>query len=295
MLRRERIAAVVVTFHPDELLPDRLERLSRQVASLIVVDNDSGDAAVAMLRGIASRQGAKLRLNPANLGIAAALNIGMGTAIADGYEWALLLDQDTVVGDDIVETLSAVYEAFAEKERLALIGSNHRDPISGELFLRGRSDDHSSWREVKTAITSGSLIPRSSYEAIGPFREEFFIDCVDIEYCLRARALGFKVIMARKPLMQHSIGTVTMHRLPWKSVAASNHSPARRYYMTRNQVVLAREYLWKEPGWAFTTMYSHLKSTTAVCVLEKDVLRKLKYTAIGVLDGLCSNFSRHPG
>jgi rhamnosyltransferase len=295
MLRRERIAAVVVTYHPDELFPERIERLSKQVDSLIIVDNHSGEAAVSMLRWIASRLSAKLLLNPENLGIAAALNIGVETAIADGYEWVLLLDQDTVVTDDIVETLSAVYEEFPEKEKLALIGSNHRDPISGDLFLPLSWDDHCSWQEVKTAITSGSLISLSIYHAIGPFLEEFFIDCVDIEYCLRARFLGFKVIMARKPLMQHSIGTITMHKLPWKSVAASNHSPVRRYYMTRNQLVLAREYLWKEPVWTFSTLYSHLKSTIAVCVLEKDVLRKLKYTAIGVLDGLFSNFSRNLG
>jgi rhamnosyltransferase len=293
MLRREKIAAVVVTYHPDDLFPERIERLSKQVDSRIIVDNHSGQAAVAMLRGIATRKGAKLVLNPENLGIAAALNIGVETAIAGGYEWALLLDQDTVVGEDIVETLAAVYEKVANKERLALIGSNHTNPISGRLFLPWGGGDHGSWQEVKAAITSGSLLSLAIYNAIGRFREEFFIDCVDIEYCLRARSRGFKVIMARKPLMQHSIGTVTMHKLPWKSVGASNHSPVRRYYMTRNQLVLAREYLWKEPVWTLSTLYAHLNSTIAMCVLEKDILRKLKYTAIGVVDGLRSNFSRH--
>jgi rhamnosyltransferase len=295
MLRREKIAAVVVTYHPDELFPERMERLAQQVDSRIIVDNHSGARAVAMLRGIASRQRAKLLLNPENLGIAAALNIGVETAIADGYEWALLLDQDTVVGEDIVETLAKVYEDFADKEKLALIGSNHTDPISGRVFVPFGWDDHGSWQEVKAAITSGSLISLRIYHAIGPFREEFFIDCVDIEYCLRARARGFKVIMARKPLMQHSIGTVTMHKLPWKSVGASNHSPVRRYYMTRNQLVLAREYLWKEPVWTVSTLYAHLKSTIAVCFLEQDILRKLQYTALGIVDGLRSNFSRQLG
>src|SRR5881296_3795995 len=77
MLRRERIAAVVVTYHPDELFPERIERLSTQVDSLVIVDNHSGEATVSMLRGIASCQSAKLLLNPENLGIAAALNIGV--------------------------------------------------------------------------------------------------------------------------------------------------------------------------------------------------------------------------
>jgi rhamnosyltransferase len=86
-----------------------------------------------------------------------------------------------------------------------------------------------------------------------------------------------------------------MHKLPWKSVGASNHSPVRRYYMTRNQLVLAREYLWKEPVWTVSTLYAHLKSTIAVCFLEQDILRKLQYTALGIVDGLRSNFSRQLG
>ncbi len=49
--------------------------------------------------------------------------------------------------------------------------------------------------------------------------------------------------MANKPLMEHAIGAASFHKLPWKVSVTSNHSPVRRYYMTRNQVVLAREYL----------------------------------------------------
>jgi len=36
-------------------------------------------------------------------------------------------------------------------------------------------------------ITSGSLLPLATYADIGPFREEFFIDFVDTDYCFRAR------------------------------------------------------------------------------------------------------------
>ncbi len=292
---REAICAVVVTYHPDSNLLSRVERVVEQVAQVLIVDNGSSELCVGRIRELADKLNVHLILNKCNGGVAQALNEGARWADEQGYRWVLTLDQDTVVADDIVETLSAVYEEFADKERLALIGSNYRDPISGGLFLPLSCDDHCSWQEVKTAITSGSIISLSIYHAIGPFREEFFIDCVDCEYCLRARSLGFNVIMARKPLLQHTIGATTMHKLPWKMTGTTNHSPVRRYYMTRNQLVLAREYLRREPVWTLSTLYRHLKSTISMCLFEKDILRKLKYTAIGVLDGLFSNFSRNLG
>jgi len=54
---------------------------------------------------------------------------------------------------------------------------------------------------------------RNRLAVIGVFREEFFIDRVDFEYCLRAKARGYCVIRTRKPLMSHTIGTPTAHRL----------------------------------------------------------------------------------
>jgi rhamnosyltransferase len=194
----------------------------------------------------------------------------------------------------MVSTLASVYEEFPEKENLAIIGSNYKDSNGGNLFISTNRDDQRSWQEVKTVITSGSLLSLAAYSALGPFREEFFMDCVDLEYCLRARSHGFRIIVTRKPLMDHALGATTMHRLPWKRTGTSNHLPVRRYYMTRNLIVLVREYLRKEPVWAMSTLYSRLKSTILICLFEKNKFRKLGFTAIGIIDGLFSNFRRNP-
>ena len=95
--------------------------------------------------------------------------------------------------------------------------------------------------------------------------------------------------------MQHAIGATTMHRLPWKMTGTSNHAPLRRYYMTRNRVVLLREYLFKEPAWVLRTAFAHLKSTILLCLFEQNKLPKLRYTAIGLLDGIFCNFGRRLG
>ena len=135
-------------------------------------------------------------------------------------------------------------------------------------------------------ITSGSLLSLPAYKVIGAFREEFFIDCVDLEYCLRARAHGFRVIMACKPLMEHSIGCLSEHRLPWKKTGTSNHAAFRQYFMTRNILIVVREYMRKEPGWVLATLWSRAKSILLVCLFEKKRFHKIGYFLLGGLDGI---------
>ena len=288
---KENTCAVIVTFHPDGDFAGRAAQIARQAGAGVVVDNGSGEACVRELRRICDSLGLRLIENSGNRGIAAALNQGVHWAGEQGFEWVLTLDQDSLVAGDLVAKLSAVYEDFPEKGKLAIIGANYKDANSGKLFLCANGEG-SSWQEVKTVITSGSLISLAACTTIGPFREEFFMDCVDLEYCLRARARGFKVVLARESLMQHTIGAPTLHKLPWKTTGTSNHSPSRRYYMTRNHLVLVREYLRKEPLWTFSTLYSRLKSTMLMCLFEKNRMCKLKYTAAGAFDGVLSKCNR---
>ncbi|HWY43215.1 MAG TPA: glycosyltransferase family 2 protein [Candidatus Sulfotelmatobacter sp.] len=257
-----------------------------------MVDNNSGSAERGALRQLSSEHGVHLIFNSENLGIGAALNQGVCWAAEEGYTWVLTLDQDSVVANDMVSTLASVYEELPEKENLAIIGSNYRDSNGGKLFISADRGDQRSWQEVKTVITSGSLVSLAAYSALGPFREEFFMDCVDLEYCLRARSHGFRIIVTRKPLMDHALGATTMHRLLWKRTGTSNHLPVRRYYMARNHVVLMREYIFREPLWVLRMVYSLLKSGILFLLFEQNRILKLKCSAMGLFDGLASNCGR---
>src|SRR5882762_10801432 len=108
---RGQVCAVVVTYHPDHGFPARLSRIVPQVAATFIVDNGSSDAERKMLRGVAGGA-VTLVCNLENLGVAAALNIGARRASAEGFTWALLLDQDTEVDDDMVERLVGTHASF---------------------------------------------------------------------------------------------------------------------------------------------------------------------------------------
>jgi rhamnosyltransferase len=278
---RDNVCAVVVTFHPDRELPARVERIASQVRRVVIVDNHSDEPAVAMLRALASRLGVRLILNAENLGVATALNQGMSEAARQGFAWALLFDQDTVPFESMVATLGRAFDEYPDKGRLAVIGSNYLEASTGRASFALESDGGASWAERAVAITSGSLVSVPAFEAVGRFRDEFFIDQVDFDYCLRARAKGFSVIMTRAPLMTHSIGAAEVRRFLWRTAIPSNHSPVRWYYMTRNSLVLAREHWRREPGWVRTNLYTHLKWMAKVVLYEEGKWSKVSHSLRG--------------
>jgi rhamnosyltransferase len=282
----QTICAVVVTYFPDSDFFKRLERVVSQVPQTVIVDNGSSASCVEQLNRAADRLSIHLILNPCNEGLASALNTGVRWAASHGFQWALTLDQDTTVAPDMVETLAALVGCYASPEHLAVIGSNYRDKVNGALFRElVPTANGFSGREMTSVLTSGSLTSIPVFQSIGGFRENFFIDCIDHEYCLRARSRGFHVVLTSKPVMEHGIGHLTAHRLLWRKVNTSNHSPLRRYFTFRNMVIVTREYFFKEPGWISYALWGLTKSLILIFLFEKDPLTKLRFIFRGCLDG----------
>jgi rhamnosyltransferase len=69
-------------------------------------------------------------------------------------------------------------------------------------------------------------------------RENYFIDYVDTEWCIRAEAMGYKNYVSSKAVMKHAIGD---NILKFKYFNVPVHSPFRRYYRVRNAFYMAKE------------------------------------------------------
>jgi hypothetical protein len=76
----------------------------------------------------------------------------------------LMLDQDTTVAPDMVETLIEVVRREPDIQRLALVGSNFKANL-GDWNACGAAQKLSR-HETVTAITSGGLVSLSAF-AIG--------------------------------------------------------------------------------------------------------------------------------
>jgi rhamnosyltransferase len=260
------------------------------VSSVIIVDNGSTDAELRMLDGLVSGPTMELIVNSENVGVARALNIGVGRAVELGFALALLLDQDSLAAQDMVATLLRIYEDFPDRDRLAVVGSNFFDP-SGRVPKAADGKLHGGqWKEAESVITSGSLLPLAAYAVIGPFRDELFIDYVDTDYCLRARAMGYRVVISSKQLMSHAIGSPVLHQWLWLKKWATNHSADRRYYIARNDTVMLREYGNYRAGlWAVKSFSRCMRQCKRVMLYERMKGSKILAVVQGWWDGVWGN------
>ena len=278
----DSVCAVVVAFFPDQGFEERLRSLLPHVGVLVVVDNTPQE--YSLLRNIKSLDDeARVFVieNRANAGIAAALNQGLEFAWKQNFKWLLTLDQDTHCYPDMVYTLLRVYEACEPKP--AVIGGNYFDPQSNQLKVP--SGGEMECLEQKTVITSGSLIDAGVARSAGGFREDYFIDQVDHEFCLRVRAQGYRVVISRKPVMDHSVGSSGGARLPFLGILP-NHPPLRKYYIARNTVVTVVEYWRREPGWCLRRSVRLLLGLVLMATLEKQRLAKVRAFTAGFIDGV---------
>ena len=316
----KRICAVLVSFHPDPGLPARVELILAQVGALVLVDNGSSERELGMLEPLAADPRIAVVANGKNLGVARALNIGTRRAAERGYEWALLLDQDSVVDAGMVDELVAVHASFPDPAHLAVLGAGFRDvhrPDSepgtphraGEPHRAGTphgagtphaaaaaaAPSEAPWEEVESVITSGSLLSLATLARLGAFREDFFIDYVDADFCFRARAQGYRVIRTRKPLMSHAIGASTRHAILGIRRWTSNHSAERRYYIARNDTVMLKEHAQLPWGvWALKSLGRRVRTCKKIVLYEDSKLRKVGAVAHGWWDGVRGHLGPRP-
>lgn len=276
------ICAVVVTYYPDAGVGPRLEGIAAQVAGLVVVDNSGDDSATPMLRSVAERVGAHLVLNAGNLGVAAALNIGVRWALGRGYGWVLTMDQDSVPSPTLVDGLVAVFHACDLGSRIGAIGANYVNASTSTVNLRASRFRGRTWRECRTVITSGMLLSLPAYATVGPFRDGFFIDSVDHDYCLRLRSNGYRVVVTREGLMLHSVGGYERVQVLGMGIGHSDHPPIRKYFITRNRLVLISEYFLREPLWALDLVRRLIQDTVLMLLFERSRLRKATAMVLGV-------------
>lgn len=297
-----RVLGIVVAYHParEALLP-LLKALAPQVDALLVVDNTPGasegiERMLAPLR--ATLPGLRLQRPGENIGIAAAHNIGIRAALAEGFDYVLLSDQDSLPDAGMVAALVACCEILQKQDvRVGCICPEYFDSVTRQVFrfqvqLPGKpfyrsvaADPTQPWVEIITTISSGTLIPRAALETIGPMREDFFIDHVDTEWCLRARALGFHNFGTAQTRLTHHLGDASFRVWYFGWREHSEYSPVRLYYRFRNFVLVCR--LPHVPlRWTMRASWYWLGNAFAHCLFARARGTNTRAIARGLWDGV---------
>jgi GT2 family glycosyltransferase len=219
---------VVLTWNDGIVLAEALRSgldSSGVVVSMVVVDNGSDPPAA-----VPDDPRVRLLRNAANRGVAAARNQG---ALAGSAPFLCLLDSDAHLE---AGALRAMVDVLVADERVAVVGPvfagqapeasagqapTVRTKLARVLDLRSTyRSTHSSERsgpawDVDFCIGACQVIRRRAWEAVGGLDESYFYGPEDVDFCLRLRETGWRVV---------------------QTAAAAVHHPPRR----RNKGVLTR-------------------------------------------------------
>jgi rhamnosyltransferase len=274
-----KVLAVIVTYNPEsELLKRDIEALVDQVDAIAVFDNASANSdAVSLL--CSEYDTIDLYNNSENLGLPINYNRAFRIAKDKGCEWMLIMDQDTVVPDDLV----ASYIEYAQLPDVAIM-----TPVIWDINICSKEQLKESipdqeFSRVRDCISSASFNNVEILDKLGGFDEKLFIDQVDFDYCKNVERHGYDIIRINNCIVEHQIGNGERKRFLGKTFVVDNHSPIRTYYMFRNRVYFARKYaisVTRDPSF-----FKTFGVLTAQLLFEKQKAKKLGNAVKGVIDG----------
>ena len=271
-----RIASVTILYNPEMEVLENLKTYINQVDKLFIIDNSENINQV-FVEKIQSINRLEYIWNKTNIGIAAALNIGVKRALYEGYEYLLTMDQDSQAPANMVSDL---LECFSQDFTIAIVSPLHHSPKSKEK----KNESTDAFTQVFTVWTSGNLVKLSIFKTVDGYKEDFFIDYVDHEICLRLKSLGYKIYTANKIILKHNLGKIEEVNLIFRKVYPTNHSPLRLYYRTRNRFYVKNIYKKIFPEFFEEDDRAFWKSYLKVVLFEKNRVQKIKYIIRGYRD-----------
>ncbi len=217
------VSITVVNFNCGVLLADAVAAAlaSTVPVEILLVDNGSSDSSVAQVRQRCGHD-ARLRIieNGRNLGFTCASNMGLKQATG---EFVLLLNPDCIVQPD---TLERMLSLLKQQPDIGMAGCLLRNRDGSEqagcrravptpwrtlvrvLHLNTLFPLHPRFRNfllnheplpqepVLVEAISGAfmLVRRKVVEQVGLLDEGYFLHCDDLDWCMRFRQLGWKIL-----------------------------------------------------------------------------------------------------
>lgn len=248
------ISTIIVNYNAGPLLRGCVDSLlgCPLGIEIIVVDNASHDGS---LEGLPESPQVRIIRNPANVGFAAACNIGMRAASAP---FLLFLNPDCYFQPGAVATLLA---GLQSGERVGMVGGllvnedgseqgggRRAVPTPWRSFVRafGLHRFADRWPKLfydfhlhkqplpdapieVEAISGACLLVRGdAVDDVGVWDEGYFLHCEDLDWCMRFRQKGWKILFVPDARISHALGACSQSRRVF--VEWHKHKGMMRFY-----------------------------------------------------------------
>jgi len=239
---------------------DSLKKVKYKNYKVIVIDNGSAGQDAEKIK---TYYGAFVDVieTKKNLGFAFANNLGIEKGLAFGAEYIFLLNNDTIIHEEILNNL---LKCFCEEPNAGIVGpkmyfmdrGNKIWSAGGKInwffghWMRGyNKEDCSRYNdrcEVDFIAGAGMLIKSMVFKKVGLIPTEYFLQWEDIDFCTRANINGFKCLYEPKAILWHK--------------ASASYKTARQKYVQvtlgiRNRIIFRKKYLSKGKFILFTLIF----------------------------------------
>jgi rhamnosyltransferase len=290
---------IFVLYQPTEDFVCKLVKARTACPKVVAVDNSP--EADLRLHEYLLEQGMQVIFNCNEGGLAGAYNQGAEVLLAWQCDLIFLLDQDSDIDasffEEMMRAAAGLTGAFLLGPKIYEIELQKCMPVippDKRLPKPFRIDDQTAGLfPTLCIISSGSAISAAAYRKLGAFREDYFIEYVDVEYSLRARSQGVPVYMNAAVTLRQNNGRIQRHG----RLFTTNHAAWRRYYIARNMVHCLKLYRSScALHWLSGPMTMH--QAMLVVLFDSQKRRKLTAIACGYLDGMFGRLGtferRHP-
>lgn len=285
----------MVTYHPWAEVLDHVRRIRAQVDAVMIVDNSGTPAARALLGPLAREPGVGTIFNPENRGIAAAFNQGAARAAFDGFAWIATFDQDSRIPAGFVAGLRTALAAHPVRSKVAVVAPVYRDTGLGFRYSPSvplPADDPGRAVEVSVTASSGNLVSLAALRDCGGFRDDYFIDCVDFEFCLRLRRRGWRVLEARAVTLDHAQGEWRQRKWLGRSPRYNDYGAVRRYYQARNRVRLYQRFALFDSSWIARDAWGFFCDFLKLLLFCENRAAKVRAMAVGLAHGVVGRMGK---
>lgn len=286
-LRPDNISCVIVLFNPEAGVVDVAKELAQFGYPVILVVNAASQSILAALEAI---QGTTVIVNPQNIGLASALNIGLKQGFEQNQsKFVALFDQDSQPETSLPMRLALELTEY-QSESAACIGPQLTDKkqASATYTVNNRLLDP---RIPRSIPTSGTVISKEAWLSVGPMLDALFIDGIDHEWCFRAYSKGYRVLVSEHVQMLHNMGDLGLNY--FGSYKPVHRSPIRHYYIVRNTLYLMK-LSFLPLQWRAVEFLKTLRRMVFYTAVSTNRTKTLKLMARAISDGLVGRLGACP-
>lgn len=264
-----KLLAVIATYYPEkELLTKDYSSFADNVDKVIIWENTPVKDAQKF--HYLPEEQVEYMSNGCN-SISKALNTVWHYAKDNGYDALLTMDQDSYF-ENFKE-----YKEWAERsiaEEPCICSPWYFDKMTDPMVF---NQNH--------VITSGMVIPISILDDINGYNEDFDIDAIDIDLCLRAKNKGYKIFQNNQFRLNQRFGQVYEKKVFDKVFSGAEYNSKRLLYIFRNYIITYRRN--NHPEYLKKNIHNMLVNTIKnVVFCEKNKFQKLFAITKGCYQGL---------